>query len=71
MDFDPHEYKIGSIFEIQGVKLEITQNCTICNHLAVFGKQLPILVKDHRGLYCKILTSGIIEKENLIYTKDQ
>jgi len=69
-DFDPHEYKIGTTFQINNVILEITENCTICNHLAVFGKELPTLVKDHRGLYCKILSSGIIKKENDIYVKE-
>lgn len=69
-DFNPHEYKIGTVFVIGSVKLEITQNCTICNHLSVFGKELPSLVKDHRGLYCKILSSGIIKKENEVYIKE-
>ena len=70
-DFDPHEYEVGNIFQIGSVTLEITQNCTICNHLAVFGKKLPVLVKDHRGLYCKILSSGIITKENEVYVKEK
>lgn len=69
--FNPHEYDIGTVFQINNVILEVTQNCTICNHLSVFGKKLPTLVKDCRGLYCKILSSGIIKKENEVYIKEK
>ena len=71
LDFNPHEYKVGTVFCINDVKLEITQNCTICNHLSIFGKELPSLVRNHRGLYCRILSSGIITKENIIYIKEE
>lgn len=70
-DFNPHEFKVGTVFYIDEVKLEITQNCTICNHLSIFGKELPSLVRHHRGLYCKILSSGIITKENIVYIKEE
>lgn len=61
-DFNPHEYAIGTVFEIGTCVLEITQHCTICNHLSVFDDNLPTLVKQCRGLYCKILKSGTIHK---------
>ena len=70
-DFDPHKYKVGSTFLINDVKLEITQNCTICNHLGVFSQDLPSLVREHRGLYCRIISSGIITKENIVYIKEE
>lgn len=57
-DFNPHEFKIGNIIKIGQVILEITEKCTICNHLSIFGKKLPFLVKNCRGLYCKILEGG-------------
>ena len=69
-DFDPHEYDIDSIFYINDIKLQVTQKCTICNHLAIFSDNLPFLVRKHRGLYCKILSGGIITKENIVYTKE-
>jgi MOSC domain-containing protein YiiM len=69
-DFDPHEFKIGTILKVGEVELEITQACTICNHLGVFGKELPFLVKDHRGLYCRVLNNGKIEKNIQVTKKD-
>ncbi|WP_072680597.1 MOSC domain-containing protein [Arcobacter sp. LA11] len=62
-DFNPHEYNIGSILQVGDTILEITQCCTICNHLAVFDDDLPTLVQDCRGLYCKILEGGEISKD--------
>ena len=66
LDFNPHDYEIGSILKISSLELEITQPCTICNHLAVFGEALPSLLKDCRGLYCKVLSSGNIVKNDKI-----
>lgn len=64
-DFDPHDLEIGTIFRVGQAVLEITQICSVCDHLSVFHKTLPKLVKNHRGLYCKILTSGIIDKNSI------
>jgi MOSC domain-containing protein YiiM len=69
-DFDPHDYEIGSILKIGEIELEITQSCTICNHLSVFGKELPLLVKHHRGLYSRILNDGRIIKNTQVIKKD-
>ena len=60
LDFDPHLLEIGTILEIGNAKIEITQKCTICNHLAEFGDCLPALLKNRRGLYCKVVKSGEI-----------
>lgn len=62
-DFNPHDYKVGTIFKIGTTVLQITEKCTICNHLSVFGKKLPYLVKDCRGLYCKVLEGGHVLKD--------
>jgi len=69
-DFDPHEYKVGTILKVGEVELEITQACTICNHLSIFGKELPFLVKHHRGLYCRVLNDGKIVKNIQVTKKD-
>lgn len=66
-DFNPHDYPVGTIFQIDNTVIQITQNCTICNHLAVFDNDLPILVQDCRGLYCKILQGGEIKKGSSVY----
>ena len=65
LDFDPHIFEVGKLLFIEDSIIEITQVCTVCNHLSVFDKKLPLLLKSHRGLYCKIIKDGII-KENMI-----
>ena len=65
-DINPHEYPIGTKFKIGESIIQITENCTICNHLAVFGKKLPSILKDCRGIYCTILKDGVIKKDDFI-----
>lgn len=65
-DFDPHNFEVGTIFQINKAKVQITQICTVCNHLSVFDKDLPKLLKNHRGVYCKILESGKLTKNMII-----
>ena len=62
LDFDPHTLNIGDRLKIGNSVVEITEKCTLCNHLSVFGAKLPKLIKNHRGLYCKIIKSGEIIK---------
>lgn len=69
-DFDPHKFEIGQQLILGDAIIEITEKCTICNHLAVFGKSLPKLVKDCRGLYCKIVKSGNVEVGLPTYIKE-
>ena len=66
LSFDPHELEVGTVLHIEDSAIEITQRCTICDHLSVFGKQLPRLIKKHRGVYCKVLKSGTITKESKV-----
>ena len=63
LDFDPHNLEVGTNLIIGETIIEITQVCTVCNHLSVFDKNLPQLLKAHRGLYCKIIKSGFIFKD--------
>lgn len=65
-DFNPHDYKVGTQFKVGTAIIKITENCTICNHLAVFDDFLPTLVKDCRGIYCTIVKSGVIKKNDSI-----
>ena len=60
LDFDPHDFIYGTQFRIGDVLLEITDDCTMCKHLAQFDEALPALLLHHRGRYCKILKGGII-----------
>jgi MOSC domain-containing protein YiiM len=63
LDFDPHDLSVKQELIIGDAIIEITQICTVCNHLSVFDEKLPNLLKNHRGLYCKILKNGIISKD--------
>ncbi|MBS9782825.1 MAG: MOSC domain-containing protein, partial [Arcobacter sp.] len=63
LDFDPHKFNVGEIFNIGDTSIQITQICSICSHLSIFHKKLPSLLSNNRGLYCKILSSGIIKKD--------
>lgn len=68
-DFDPHLFDTGDIIQVGETQLQITEKCTLCSHLSIFHKHLPKIIKNHRGLYCKILTGGEIkagEKASLI-----
>ena len=69
-DFDPHEFELGTIFDVGDVYLEVTEKCTICNHLSIFGAHLPKLIKKHRGMYCKILEGGVITKSSHVRIKN-
>lgn len=64
-DFDPHELNIGDKIVLGEAQIQITENCSICSHLGVIRKDLPKLVKDHRGVYCKIIKSGIVDKNSI------
>ena len=66
LDFDPHIFEIGKQLLIEDSVIEITQICTVCNHLSVFDKKLPALLKSHRGLYCKIIKNGIIKENKIV-----
>lgn len=63
LDFNPHDFPVGTRFKIGEAIISITENCTICNHLTVFDDDLPILLQECRGLYCKIEKAGLITKE--------
>ncbi|MBY0541392.1 MAG: MOSC domain-containing protein [Campylobacterales bacterium] len=69
LDFDPHILEVGSKLIIEDSEIQITQICTVCNHLAVFNENLPLLLKGHRGLYCKIIKSGIVSKDMIVKIK--
>ncbi|MFV7789882.1 MOSC domain-containing protein [Aliarcobacter lanthieri] len=66
LDFDPHDFEVGIKLQIEEGILEITQICTVCNHLSIFDENLPKLLKGHRGVYCRILESGLVLKDTKV-----
>ncbi|CAA6819046.1 MAG: Unknown protein [uncultured Sulfurovum sp.] len=67
IDYNPYNLAVGTHIKIGKVVLEITQNCTICNHLSHIDKALPVLLKDDRGVFVKVIEAGIIEKGDKLY----
>ena len=60
VDFDLDLFKVGMQFQIDNVVLEITQNCTICDHLSKIDERVPSLLENDRGVFAKVLSKGII-----------
>lgn len=67
INYNPYKLPIGQKLQIGNVILEITQNCTLCDHLSQIDKQLPTLLKNDRGIFAKVLQGGIIKKSDEIY----
>ena len=67
MDYNPYRLKMGSRFQIGSAVLEISQNCTICNHLSVLDKRIPKLLKNDRGIFAKVVKPGKISKNDEVY----
>ncbi|MDQ1264219.1 MAG: hypothetical protein QG559_1220 [Campylobacterota bacterium] len=67
MDFNPYSLPVGSQLKIGSALLEISQNCTICNHLSTIDKRVPKLLKNDRGIFAKVVQGGKISQEDDIY----
>lgn len=67
LDFNPYSLKIGSQLKIGDAILEISQNCTICNHLSTLDKRIPKLLKKDRGIFAKVIKGAQIRKEDSVY----
>jgi len=66
LDYNPYELSIGTKIEIGNVILEISQNSTLCKGLSKINSKLPKLLKTNRGIFAKVVTSGIIKKRDHI-----
>ncbi|CAA6809218.1 MAG: Unknown protein [uncultured Sulfurovum sp.] len=67
IDFNPYYLSTGTRIKIGEVIIEITQNCTICNHLSIIDESLPVLLKDDRGIFVKVMELGSIQKGDKVY----
>ena len=67
MDFNPYNLKIGTKLQIGEVLFEITQECTICSHLSAIAESLPTLLKKDRGIFSKVIKSGVVYKNDETY----
>ncbi len=62
IDYNVYTLSMGTQLEIGEVVVEITQNCTICNHLSVIDKSLPKLLRKDRGIFVKVIQGGVIKE---------
>lgn len=67
IDYNPYQLNAGSQLHIGSCILEISQNCTICEHLSNIDEILPTLLKNDRGIFAKVLQEGVIHNEDKIY----
>ncbi|UPT77597.1 MOSC domain-containing protein [Sulfurovum sp. XGS-02] len=62
MDYNPYHLVPGDQLRIGEVVLEISQNCTMCDHLSQIDESLPTLLKNDRGIFAKVIEGGTIKK---------
>ena len=67
IDFNPYHLPLGTKLQIGETLLEITQNCTLCKHLAIHDKRIPKLLKNDRGIFAKTIKGGHLSAGDSIY----
>ena len=67
LDYNPYTLEIGTLLKIGEATLEITQHCTICNHLAVIDVKIPTLLKNDRGIFAKVVEDGVVKNGDEVY----
>jgi len=66
-DYNPYDLQAGTRLSIGELILEISQHCTLCNSLSKIDKRLPNVLQDDRGIFAKVIKSGLITKGDNIY----
>ncbi len=67
IDYNPYKLLPGTQLKTGTCLLEISQNCTMCEHLSNINKELPSLLKDDRGIFAKVIQKGVIRQGDSIY----
>lgn len=67
IDYNPYHLDIGTKLQIGDTVLEISQNCTLCNHLSKADKLLPKLLRNDRGIFGKVIQEGSVKVGDSIY----
>lgn len=67
INYNPYHLTAGDQLRMGDVILEISQNCTMCDHLSKIDEDLPTLLKDDRGIFAKVTQGGVIKKGDEIY----
>ena len=67
IDYNPYSLVAGRQLKIGTCLLEISQNCTMCDHLSNIDERLPELLEHDRGIFAKVIEKGEIKLEDTIY----
>jgi len=67
MDFNPYALHVGTKLKMGDAILEISQHCTICNHLTTIDVKIPTLLKNDRGIFAKVVQNGEIYAGDDVY----
>ena len=71
IDYNPYNLPIGSQFQIGEALFQITQRCTLCDHLSKIDKKLPDLLRNDRGIFAQVIKRGTVKAGDTIYLLDQ
>jgi len=67
IDYNPYQLPAGTQLAIGTSVLEISQNCTLCDHLSSLHTLLPSLLKHDRGIFAKVVQEGEIKANDEIF----
>ena len=67
LDFNPYDLQIGTKIYIGDTILQISQECTICNHLSSIDKKLPKLLRKDRGIFVFSISDGKINIDDKVF----
>ncbi len=67
MDYNPYHLEPGARLVFGDLILEISHKGTLCKSFAKIDSKLPKLLKDDRGMFAKVVSSGTIHKNDTIY----
>ncbi len=67
IDYNPYHLPPGTQLSIGTCRLEISQNCTLCDHLSKLHTSLPSLLKSDRGIFAKVIQEGEIKENDEIF----
>jgi MOSC domain-containing protein YiiM len=70
IDYNPYLLDIGTKLQIGNTILQISQNCTLCNHLSKIDNRIPKLLKKDRGIFGKVIQEGFIKTGDEIFLLD-
>jgi MOSC domain-containing protein YiiM len=66
---NPYALQAGTQLYIGDTILEVTQHCTLCQHLSALDRRIPKLLRNDRGIFAKVIKGGEISINHSVYIK--